>query len=69
MWNSSNFCSIDHTSGYGRRTRPLPPPQEVIDHDNAVKSILHARDFQTVEPTEPVEQVFLFLLFLLKIPV
>jgi E3 ubiquitin-protein ligase RGLG len=35
--------------------RPLPPPQEVIDHDNAVKSILHVTNFKTVEPTASVE--------------
>ncbi|KAF3440627.1 hypothetical protein FNV43_RR18911 [Rhamnella rubrinervis] len=48
----------EHISGHGRRTRPLPPPQEVIDHDNAVKPFLHGGDFQTVEPSAPVEQVF-----------
>ncbi|CAN4093353.1 unnamed protein product [Withania somnifera] len=33
----------------GPRTRPLPPPHEVIDHDNAVKSLPH------VTSSEPVD--------------
>ncbi|XP_050205373.1 E3 ubiquitin-protein ligase RGLG3 [Mercurialis annua] len=33
------------------RTRPLPPPREVIDHDNVVKSI---PTFEAVESTAPV---------------
>ncbi|CAK7354810.1 unnamed protein product [Dovyalis caffra] len=41
----------------GPRTRPLPPPREVIDHDNAVKSIPHMTNFEPAQPTAPVEQV------------
>ncbi|XP_022750913.1 E3 ubiquitin-protein ligase RGLG3 isoform X2 [Durio zibethinus] len=37
----------------GGHQRPLPPPQEVIDHDNAVKSIPQMTNYQTVEPTAP----------------
>ncbi|KAJ8765350.1 hypothetical protein K2173_012047 [Erythroxylum novogranatense] len=33
------------------RTRPLPPPREVIDHDNAVKQVPQMIKFQTVEST------------------
>ncbi|KAK2656305.1 hypothetical protein Ddye_009357 [Dipteronia dyeriana] len=36
----------------GPRTKPLPPPREVIDHDNAVKSVPHMTNFETT-PTEP----------------
>eukprot|EP00257_Ricinus_communis_P015147 XP_015573001.1 E3 ubiquitin-protein ligase RGLG3 isoform X2 [Ricinus communis] len=39
------------------RTRPLPPPREVIDHDNAVKSIPIMKNFGAVESTTPVEPV------------
>ncbi|XP_057496807.1 E3 ubiquitin-protein ligase RGLG3-like isoform X2 [Actinidia eriantha] len=35
--------------------RPLPPPREVIDHDDAVKSIPHMSNFESVDKT-PVEQ-------------
>ncbi|KAH9668778.1 E3 ubiquitin-protein ligase RGLG3 [Citrus sinensis] len=41
----------------GPRTRLLPPPREVIDHDNVVKSIPHMTNFETVEATAPVEPV------------
>ncbi|PSS30235.1 E3 ubiquitin-protein like [Actinidia chinensis var. chinensis] len=37
-------------------TRPLSPPREVIEHDNAVKSIPHMSNFESVDKT-PVEQV------------
>lgn len=42
------------------RTRPLPPPREVVDHDNAVKSIPTMRTFDAAEPTAPVEPVLYF---------
>ncbi|ONI14289.1 hypothetical protein PRUPE_4G273300 [Prunus persica] len=41
----------------GPRTRPLPPPREVINHDNAVKSIPQITNVQKVEPTAPVAPV------------
>ncbi|BFG30264.1 hypothetical protein CerSpe_165380 [Prunus speciosa] len=41
----------------GPRTRPLPPPREVINHDNAVKSIPQFTNVQKVEPTAPVAPV------------
>ncbi|XP_048335250.2 E3 ubiquitin-protein ligase RGLG3 isoform X2 [Ziziphus jujuba] len=44
----------EHIGGPGHRTRPLPPPQQVIDYDNSVKSVLH--DLNTSEPTAPPEQ-------------
>ncbi|KAK9950145.1 hypothetical protein M0R45_005647 [Rubus argutus] len=39
----------------GPRTRPLPPPREVINHDNAVKSIPPMTSFPKVEPSAPVQ--------------
>ncbi|KAK0606451.1 hypothetical protein LWI29_037910 [Acer saccharum] len=43
----------------GPRTKPLPPPREVIDHDNAVKSVPHMTNFETApkEPTTSAEPV------------
>lgn len=35
--------------------KPLPPPREVIDHDNAVKKVPHLTNFESVDQT-PVEQ-------------
>ncbi|KAJ6740943.1 E3 UBIQUITIN-PROTEIN LIGASE RGLG3 [Salix purpurea] len=48
---------LQHTSHNlvgGPRTRALPPPREVIDHDNAVRSI---PSFKTVQPSTSVEPV------------
>ncbi|KAL6225466.1 hypothetical protein ACLB2K_004316 [Fragaria x ananassa] len=46
-----------HFSSYesegGPRTRPLPPPRDVINHDNAVKSIPPMTSFPKVEPSAP----------------
>ncbi|KAH9717341.1 E3 ubiquitin-protein ligase RGLG3 [Citrus sinensis] len=54
----------------GPRTRLLPPPREVIDHDNVVKSIPHMTNFETVEATALVEPVFfLSKPFLLVCPI
>ncbi|KAK9111469.1 hypothetical protein Scep_018988 [Stephania cephalantha] len=39
-----------------RCTRPLPPPCEVIDHDNAAKAIPPIRSVESVEEAPPVEQ-------------
>jgi len=39
------------------RTTPRPPPQQVIDHDNAVKSVPHVMNVTTTEPTAPVDLV------------
>lgn len=39
------------------RTRPLRPPREVIDRDNAVKSIPFIKNIEAVEPTALVEPV------------
>ncbi|XP_041008015.1 E3 ubiquitin-protein ligase RGLG3-like isoform X3 [Juglans microcarpa x Juglans regia] len=38
-------------------TRPLPPPPEVIDHDNEVKTVPIMTDFKPVEASAPVEPV------------
>ncbi|KAI8535597.1 hypothetical protein RHMOL_Rhmol10G0186400 [Rhododendron molle] len=38
-----------------RWTKPLPPPREVIDHDNAVKAVPHMSNFESDDQT-PVEQ-------------
>ncbi|KAJ4965067.1 hypothetical protein NE237_016916 [Protea cynaroides] len=45
-------------SGRGApRTKPLPPPHEVIEHDNAVKTYPHMTSFQSVEHATSTEQV------------
>ncbi|KAK7358802.1 hypothetical protein VNO77_00741 [Canavalia gladiata] len=36
-----------------QRKRPLPPPKEEIDHDNAVLAVPHVTKFESVEPTAP----------------
>ncbi|XP_004247214.1 E3 ubiquitin-protein ligase RGLG3 [Solanum lycopersicum] len=36
-------------SNRGPRTRPLPPPREVIDHDVAVKSVPHVTSYEPVD--------------------
>ncbi|XP_038705727.1 E3 ubiquitin-protein ligase RGLG3-like isoform X2 [Tripterygium wilfordii] len=41
----------------GLPTRPLPPPREVIDHDNVVSSRPQMTTFETDEPAAPVELV------------
>ncbi|OMO56096.1 hypothetical protein COLO4_35796 [Corchorus olitorius] len=41
----------------GGNPRPLPPPQEVIDHDNAVNSMRHTRNHEILAPTAPTEPV------------
>ncbi|KAF5480567.1 hypothetical protein F2P56_001306 [Juglans regia] len=48
---------VNRESGAAPRTRPLPPPRNVIDHDNAVKSVPPVTDFKTVEATAQVELV------------
>ncbi|EOX92608.1 Copine family isoform 2, partial [Theobroma cacao] len=47
----------DSRESVGGHQRPLPPPQEVIDHDNAVKSIPHMTNYEIVEPTAPAQPV------------
>ncbi|KAB2051803.1 hypothetical protein ES319_A12G078700v1 [Gossypium barbadense] len=37
--------------------RPLPPPREVIEHDNSIRSIPHMTNYETVQPTAPAEPV------------
>ncbi|KAJ7945213.1 E3 ubiquitin-protein ligase RGLG2-like protein [Quillaja saponaria] len=37
----------------GQCRRPLPPPQEVVDHDNAVVSTPHMTNFISLEPNVP----------------
>ncbi|CAA3004247.1 E3 ubiquitin- ligase RGLG1 [Olea europaea subsp. europaea] len=41
----------------GPPTRPLPPPQEVIDHDNASKALPQAASSEPVESGPSAEQV------------
>ncbi|KAA8531094.1 hypothetical protein F0562_005803 [Nyssa sinensis] len=41
----------------GPRTKPLCPPQEVIDHDNSVRSFQHMMNLESVDQSTPVEQV------------
>lgn len=42
----------------GPPSKPLPPPREVIDHDNAAKSFRQVSSFGAPEPSvPPVEQV------------
>ncbi|XP_062148044.1 E3 ubiquitin-protein ligase RGLG3 [Alnus glutinosa] len=63
---TQNF--IIRESGDHLRTRPLPPPQEVINHDNVMREMIYhdnvmkssvpdVTNDKTVEPTAPVEQV------------
>ncbi|MBA0592226.1 hypothetical protein Gorai_009210, partial [Gossypium raimondii] len=37
--------------------RPLPPPREVIEHDNSIRSIPHMTNYETVQPTAPAQPV------------
>lgn len=39
----------------GPHAKPLPPPREVIEHDNAVTSFPHTTGFKSAVPTAPVE--------------
>ncbi|KAK6924277.1 Copine, C-terminal [Dillenia turbinata] len=41
----------------GPRIKPLPPPPEVMEHDNSVKSFSHMTESDTSEPAAPLEQV------------
>ncbi|KAI9113792.1 hypothetical protein K1719_015106 [Acacia pycnantha] len=42
----------EQSVGY-RHKQPLPPPKEVIDHDNATIAAPHVTNFESVEPTAP----------------
>ncbi|MBA0804949.1 hypothetical protein Gohar_004500 [Gossypium harknessii] len=37
--------------------RPLPPPREVIEHDNSIRLIPHMTNYETVQPTAPAQPV------------
>ncbi|XP_048499311.1 E3 ubiquitin-protein ligase RGLG3 isoform X1 [Beta vulgaris subsp. vulgaris] len=39
----------------GHQSRALPPPREVIDHDNSVNQVANMRSSSSVEPTSPVD--------------
>ncbi|XP_074311617.1 E3 ubiquitin-protein ligase RGLG3 [Silene latifolia] len=39
-----------------QRPKPLPPPREVIEHDNSVKLVEHTTSSSSVERDVPVEQ-------------
>ncbi|XP_071914318.1 E3 ubiquitin-protein ligase RGLG3-like isoform X2 [Coffea arabica] len=41
----------------GPRSRVLPPPREVIDHDNSLKSSPHVTSFEPVDHGPPADQV------------
>ncbi|XP_057957746.1 E3 ubiquitin-protein ligase RGLG3 isoform X2 [Malania oleifera] len=41
----------------GPHRRPLPPPREVLDHDNAVRSFPHTTSLESAEQTVPIEMV------------
>jgi E3 ubiquitin-protein ligase RGLG len=47
--------SVNRELASGPRSRRLPPPREVIDHDNAARPIPHMSNFATFEPTAPAE--------------
>ncbi|KAG5245080.1 E3 ubiquitin-protein ligase [Salix suchowensis] len=49
-------CASYYVAG-GPHTRPLPPPPEVIEHDNAAKSIPHMTYSKPVQPTAPAAPV------------
>ncbi|GLT25095.1 hypothetical protein SLA2020_002470 [Shorea laevis] len=51
-----NLHPVNRELVNGSHTRPLPPPREVIDHDNAVKSIPPRMIFEKVEPAVPVAE-------------
>ncbi|KAF7834133.1 E3 ubiquitin-protein ligase RGLG3-like [Senna tora] len=42
----------EESIGYQRK-RPLPPPKEVIDHDNAVMAAPRMPNFESADPTAP----------------
>lgn len=57
QYRATQGLQLNRELADGPRTTPLPPPREVIDHDNAVKTFPHMTSFEPVEPTLPVEQV------------
>lgn len=46
---------VDRGKMGGPHAKPLPPPREVIEHDNAVTSFPHTTGFKSAVPTAPVE--------------
>ncbi|XP_061375948.1 E3 ubiquitin-protein ligase RGLG3-like [Gastrolobium bilobum] len=53
---AQNIQLNEHTNRESVRyqhKRPLPPPKEVIDHDNALREIPRKTNFEPVEPTAP----------------
>ncbi|KAK7399361.1 hypothetical protein VNO78_10543 [Psophocarpus tetragonolobus] len=42
----------DPSTSYQRK-RPLPPPKEVIDRDNAALAVQHMTNFESIEPSGP----------------
>ncbi|XP_027341701.1 E3 ubiquitin-protein ligase RGLG3-like isoform X2 [Abrus precatorius] len=52
---TQNLQVADEKSRSYQHKRPLPPPKEVIDHDNAVQAVPHVTNFESVEPTAPAE--------------
>ena len=55
-WNL-NLYSFSRRNSGGPRSRVLPPPREVIDHDNSLKSSPHVTSFEPVDHGPPADQV------------
>ncbi|XP_019462932.1 PREDICTED: E3 ubiquitin-protein ligase RGLG1-like [Lupinus angustifolius] len=52
---AQNLPIANEESSRYQRKRPLPPPKEVTDHDNAVLQVPSMTKFQSFEPTAPPE--------------
>ncbi|WVZ21216.1 hypothetical protein V8G54_008538, partial [Vigna mungo] len=50
---AQNIQLTDRESVLRQHRRPLPPPNEVIDHDNARMVIPHMANLESVEPSAP----------------
>ncbi|KOM41081.1 hypothetical protein LR48_Vigan04g127900 [Vigna angularis] len=50
---AQNIQLTDGESVLRQHRRPLPPPNEVIDHDNARMAIPHMANLESVEPSAP----------------
>ncbi|KAJ7957048.1 E3 ubiquitin-protein ligase RGLG2-like protein [Quillaja saponaria] len=56
QYRAIQSLSFPKESVGGQRRRPLPPPQEVVDHDNVLVSIPHMTNFQSLEPKVPASE-------------
>ncbi|CAL0325204.1 unnamed protein product [Lupinus luteus] len=50
---AQNLQVASGESVHYQRKRPMPPPKEVIDHDNAVLPVPSMANFESFEPTAP----------------